>query len=88
MQLVIEHSCSCFDMTYITTPSALAIVRTESFVSTKQCLDNFLLGTAIRAFQVEGAWNEGMREGANSNQLPISVKSYSILSNNIILKYV
>jgi len=34
-------------------------ISAESFVSTRQFPENFLLGTATTAFQVEGAWDEG-----------------------------
>lgn len=52
----------------------------ESFVSTRQFPENFLLGTATTAFQVEGAWNEG--------KLPHHLFSYFLnFSTTIIIIY-
>lgn len=55
-----KTKCKIFELLILNILSYLIrMILTASFVSRKQFPDNFLLGTATGAYQVEGAWDEG-----------------------------
>ncbi|CAH1737227.1 unnamed protein product [Aphis gossypii] len=67
--------------------------KSDSFVSTKQFPDNFLLGTATGAFQVEGAWNEDKAESIwdhyfHSNEANKSFRYFLDLPESVIEKHI
>ncbi|XP_060850731.1 myrosinase 1-like [Rhopalosiphum padi] len=65
----------------------------DSFVSTKQFPDNFLLGTGTAAFQVEGAWNEDKPESIwdhyfHSNEANKKFRYFLDLPESVIEKHI
>ncbi|XP_050059089.1 myrosinase 1-like isoform X3 [Aphis gossypii] len=67
--------------------------KRESFVSTKQFPDNFLLGTSTGAYQVEGAWNEDKAESIwdhyfHSNEANRSFRYFLDLPESVIEKHI
>ncbi|XP_060872825.1 myrosinase 1-like [Metopolophium dirhodum] len=71
----------------------MASEEVGSFVSTKQFPDNFLLGTATGACQVEGAWNEDKAESIwdhyfHSNEANKSFRYFLDLPPSVIEKYI
>ncbi|KAL5242694.1 hypothetical protein ACI65C_010104 [Semiaphis heraclei] len=71
----------------------MASANAGSFVSTKQFPDNFLLGTATAAYQVEGAWNEDKAESIwdhyfHSNESNKSFRYFLDLPPSVIEKYI
>ncbi|KAE9538904.1 hypothetical protein AGLY_005486 [Aphis glycines] len=67
--------------------------KSDSFVLTKQFPDNFLLGTATGAFQVEGAWNEDKAESIwdhyfHSNKANKSFRYFLDLPESVIEKHI
>ncbi|XP_025207057.1 myrosinase 1-like [Melanaphis sacchari] len=67
--------------------------KADSFVSTKQFPDNFLLGTATGSYQVEGAWDEDKAESIwdhyfHSNEANKSFRYFLDLPKSVIEKYI
>ncbi|XP_026808428.1 myrosinase 1-like [Rhopalosiphum maidis] len=72
---------------------ANVIANPDSFVSTKQFPENFLLGTATVAYQVEGAWNEDKSESTwdhyfHANEANKSFRYFLDLPESVIEKHI